>query len=227
MNKIIVDRENIREITDQNIFIDIRVKKLLLKIKGNVVINEIGIKENEELELTIEVDDDSTLVYNRFMKYGTMKNKIMIKQSSMSNVKFNYSFISNDNCDLVINSVIDGNNNCEDINIKAVSILKGKISVNGTAEGKEKTTSNTLNEKIKILLLNDQENICRPNLVVKSNEIEVNHAATISGVDKDSLFYLTSKGIKNDDAIELMKRGFLLENLILDDEVNSEIKKLI
>ena len=82
-------------------------------------------------------------------------------------------------------------------------------------------------EDIKVLLLNDEESIIIPNLLVSSNEIEVNHAATISGIDQNYLFYLNSKGISNEASEKLIKNGYLVGNLDITKEQKERIEEML
>ena len=227
MNKITINKEDYIELKDNAVDLDIDVPKLTIKVKGKVLINELSIKENENLDLTIDVEPQSSLVYNRFLIHNIMNNKITINQDNKSNVAFNYSFIANDKCHLTIDTNLTGNDNDSEINVKAVTEKDGSATIIGTADAKEKIVNNNLEEGIRVLVLNNEESVCIPNLLVATNEVTVNHACTISSVDKESLFYLESKGITEKDAQELIKKGFLLGNLSINAEIKDEILKMI
>lgn len=227
MNKLIIDKENNVEIKDNVLDLIINVPKLTLNIKGKVLINEIAIKDNESLELTINIEPNSSLIYNRFMIHQTINNTFILNQEHHSEAIFNYSIIAKDKCNLTFNGNLFGNNNKTDIKIKAITEDKGCCKIISTADAKSKIEDNNLIESIKILTLNEEENICIPNLLVASNEVEVNHACTISSIDSKYLFYLNSKGISTEKAISLIKKGYLLSNLNINDEIASSIKELI
>ncbi len=227
MNKICIDKENVIDIKDNAISLDIKVEKLTINVKGKVLIQEINKKENENLTLTINVEPNSSLIYNRFMIHDKTENKIILNQDNNSSVSFNYSFITNDKCKLTFDSNLNGNDNNTEIKIKAVTENKGSANITSTADTKPRIINNNLIESIKILMLNDEESVCIPNLLVSSNEVEVNHAATISGIDENYLFYLNSKGLSNASAIKLIKNGYLLSNLAINEEIKKEIEELI
>jgi len=227
MNKITVTKEEYIELKDNAIDLDINVNKLTIKVKGKVLINELSIKEDEQLELTIDVEPQSSLVYNRFLIHNLMNNRITINQDSKSNVTFNYSFIANDKCHLTIDTNLSGNDNETEVNVKAVTERDGAATIVGTADAKEKIINNNLVESIKVLVLNNEESICIPNLLVATNEVTVNHACTINTVDKNSLFYLESKGLSKEDSIKLIKNGYLIGNLNINEEIKEEILNMI
>jgi Fe-S cluster assembly scaffold protein SufB len=156
-----------------------------------------------------------------------MNNKITINQDSKSNVIFNYSFVANDKCHLNIDTNLKGNDNESEINVKAVTERDGSATIIGTADAKEKIVNNDLVENIKVLVLNEEESVCIPNLLVATNEVTVNHACTISSIDPDSLFYLESKGLNEKEAIKLIKNGYLIGNLSINEEIKKEILSMI
>jgi hypothetical protein len=227
MNKILIDKENNIEIKDNAVELDIQVNDLTLNIKGNVLINEISKKDNEQLNLTINIEPKSSLIYNRFILHNQANNNITINQDNTSNVSFNYSLIATDKVELTVNSTLTGNDNETSIKVASVTEQNGKVIITSTADIKPKIENNNLLESLKILLLNNEESICIPNLLVSSNEVEVNHAATISGIPQDDLFYLNSKGLSNEAATKLIKNGYLLNNLEINKNIKEQIMELI
>lgn len=227
MNKLLIDKENNIEIKDNAVELDIQVKDLNINIKGNVLIQEICNKDNEELNLTLNIEPKSSLIYNRFILHNKANNNITINQDNTSNVSFNYSIVATDKVELTINSSLTGNDNETSIKVASVTENNGKVIITSTADVLPKIENNNLLESIKILLLNDEESICIPNLLVSSNEVEVNHAATISGIPQDYLFYLNSKGLSNEAATKLIKNGYLINNLDINKNIKEQIMELI
>lgn len=227
MNRIIVDKEKNIDLKDNAIELKIAVKDLTINVKGRVLINEIDKIDNEELNLTINVEPNSSLIYNRFMIHNKTNNYITLNQNNNSNVIFNYSMIANDKCNLVFNSNLSGDNNETEIKIKAVTENAGSCNITSTADTLPKIENNNLIESIKILVLNNEESVCIPNLLVASNEIEVNHACTISSIDPNYLFYLNGRGLSNESATKLIKKGYLLSNLDINEEINKKIEEII
>ena len=227
MNKIVIDKENIVDIKDNAIELNINVEELTINVSGKVLINEIRKLTNEYLNLTINLNEGSHLTYNRFMINDCANINIITNQKDKSTLIFNYSILANDSSNIDFTSNIIGNDNITEITIKGITENKGKLKITSTANTKEKITNNNLLEDIKVLLLNDEESIIIPNLLVSSNEIEVNHAATISGIDQDYLFYLNSKGISTEESEKLIKKGYLINNLTITKEIKERIEKML
>lgn len=227
MNTIIIDKENIIDIKDNAVELNINVEDLTINIEGRVLINEIRKLTNENLNLTINMKEGSSLTYNRFMINNEANVNITANQYNKSTLIFNYSILANDESTIDFISNINGNDNITEINIKGVTEQQGKLKITSTAKTQEKINNNNLQENIKVLLLNDEESIIIPNLLVSSNEIEVNHAATISGIDQDYLFYLNSKGISSEASEKLIKKGYLIGNLDTTNELRERMEKML
>lgn len=63
---------------------------------------------------------------------------------------------------------------------------------------------------IRILLMDDLSTAdAQPKLEIEANDVKASHAAAVSKIDDEQLFYLTSKGMDKMAAEELIVKGFL------------------
>ena len=226
MNKLIIDKENIVTLKENTYELELLREEVTLYIEGKVIIKEIAKKE-ENLKLTIILKENAHLLYNRFICYERANTIIKLEQDNNTEALLNYSFLANGNCFIKIDSFIKGNHNYTEIKTKVVTQQRGKAVIEATAEVSKNTKDNYLLEDINIFVDNDEESTIIPNLLVSSNEVEVNHAATIGGINKEDLFYLSTKGITNKNAVQLIKNGFLIGNLVIDEQEKEKIKELI
>ncbi len=82
--------------------------------------------------------------------------------------------------------------------------LKGKILIDEHCDD----TNSFLEERI--LLLSDLAKAeAVPELEIKSNDVKCSHAATISQIDQQQIFYLMSRGLNRLKAQDLVVEGFL------------------
>ncbi len=89
---------------------------------------------------------------------------------------------------------------------RAKSIFKGKIVIE-----KGKTFCNSSQKNENLLLSPKAEAISLPKLEILNNEVKCSHGGTISSIDEEELFYLTSRGIGMDDARKMIIEGFFEE----------------
>ena len=192
--------------------LEFKTLKCNLTIKGSVWINDLNNNNLEELNITLL--DGSRLLYNKYTK--DIKNlKINIQENNDTTLEFNYSLYQSIKASITIDSKVLGNNNKCSMNVYGVNDKDGAIVVNATGSVLENIKDNDLLENIRILMLNDSENVIVPNLLVGSNEVSVNHNATISSLDTNYLYYLNSKGLSYEDAKKLIVKGFLKSKLKL------------
>lgn len=218
VNKMIIDKEEFI-ISDYVGNIEINVNKLTLIISGNVVLNEML---NRNLDLTINLEDNSTLVFNRFGNLSNNETKIVINQGNNTNLELNEAFISDSDSKLVITNNINGNNNKSDIIVRAIgsSFIKANLNV------LKNTINNELKEDLKGLELDNSKISIIPNMLVASSEVSANHFVTIGNVREEDLFYLRSKGLTRNNAINLLKTGFLV-SIFKDNDIKELIKETI
>lgn len=209
MNKLLV-KEGILSINNSLNDLDIKTNTLTLEISGNVCINDIN--NNTDLDLKIIMSDGSHLLYNRYNE-SINKFNLNIEITSNAYVEFNYSLKTLIASDISLNANIAGNNNISHINFHGITDQNGVIKNVATSKVDEATKDNEVLENLRIVTLNDAENMIVPNLLVRSDSVNAIHNTTISTVDKDYLFYLNSKGINKKNAIKLIVDGFLKSNL--------------
>lgn len=209
MNKLLV-KEGILSINNSLNDLDIKTNTLTLEISGNVCINDIN--NNTDLDLKIIMSDGSHLLYNRYNE-SINKFNLNIEITSNAYVEFNYSLKTLIASDISLNANIAGNNNISHINFHGITDQNGVIKNVATSKVDAATKDNEVLENLRIVTLNDAENMIVPNLLVRSDSVNAIHNTTISTVDKDYLFYLNSKGINKKDATNLIVDGFLKSNL--------------
>ncbi len=115
----------------------------------------------------------------------------------------------------VFKSVLD--NDC-------TSIVRGKIYVAPEAQktdGYQSSRSLLLNESSKFF--------CKPELEIYADDVICSHGSTSSSLDRDSLFYLLSRGVHKNKAKEMLISAFISEALdeIEDENIKSALSKYI
>jgi Fe-S cluster assembly protein SufD len=113
---------------------------------------------------------------------------------------------------------------------RARAVFNGRIIVR---EGAQKTDAKQSNKN---LILGDGALVyTRPQLEIHANDVKCTHGATIGRLDDESLFYLRTRGIGEDDARHVLIRAFaddLIDNLpvaslrpILSDALHARLAR--
>lgn len=112
---------------------------------------------------------------------------------------------------------------------KGISIDGGISSYRGFVKINKEAKNSKTNVKCDGLMLdNNSTSITYPSMVVSENDVEVAHEATVGKIGEEQLFYLMSRGLSEDEAINAIVSGFI-EPIIkeLPLEYALELNKLI
>ncbi|MBU0670995.1 SufD family Fe-S cluster assembly protein, partial [Patescibacteria group bacterium] len=120
-----------------------------------------------------------------------------------------------------------GNITCKAlVHDKACIEIPGWINVERTA----RATNSYLTEKV-LLLSPEGKAIADPNLEILNHDVMASHSATVGQLPKALMYYLTSRGLSNAAAEQLLIKGFItnlveqMPNPIIREIFNSIIKK--
>jgi len=104
------------------------------------------------------------------------------------------------------------------------SVFRGLIRIEKPAQ----KTDSYLADHALILNKNATANSI-PSLQIEANDVRATHGATISQLDKEQMFYLTSRGLSEKEAEKLIVNGFFepVFQKILNDEVRNRYQQVI
>lgn len=91
----------------------------------------------------------------------------------------------------------------------AVAAQTSQIAISLLSDIKKKTTGNAVSQVIRGALLSDAAQIKgEPQLIIDDNDVKATHAMAIGRVDPEQLFYLQSRGISQETALQLILAGY-------------------
>ena len=110
------------------------------------------------------------------------------------------------------------------LNHKSRAVFNGKLQV---SESGIKTSAYQANHNL--LLSNLAEIYSKPELEIYTDEVKCKHGATTGQLDEEALFYLCSRGIQLEEAMQLLIAGFAGEILehILDLPLKKHLNALV
>ena len=246
MNKILVINNKI--VDNDNVIIKDNV--IYLRKSGNYKIEYIdcdNINVNINIESNINVD---LLEYSSNNKIK-INNKYILNDNSLLNVyKFYYNYDLNENINIDLNgynskinyyfSSIGKNNESYKLNInhnhsnsssnvinKLIAFDKANINCIINSNLEDGKTGCVLNQDTKIITFGDNNCKIEPNMFIEEDDVEARHASVIGKFNQDDLFYLLCRGIKYEEAIKLLVKGYILSNLKMDNEYRMYILNVI
>ena len=106
----------------------------------------------------------------------------------------------------------------------------GKLLFAGTSHIFEKSIKSKTQQNAKIMVFDEASNaIAKPILKIDENDVEASHGAVVGKINDEHLFYLTSRGLSEAEAKELITFGYLKPILagFNDDNTREYISSLI
>ena len=200
MNKILVDEE-IYVLSNEEAVLDINKD------------TKIYINNLDNIDVTFNVSNNVSL---SVFDYNT-KNKntnIIVNQGNNTCFTYYHTFKIDGDYEFKYIANIMGDNNKNELKISGISNGNAIIDVDGIVENN--TKNNCLDEDIKVLTIDGKVDV-RPMMHINIKDVIANHNTAISNVREDVLFYLMSKGIKRNEAINLICDGYLY-GLFKDEE---------
>jgi Fe-S cluster assembly protein SufD len=95
-------------------------------------------------------------------------------------------------------------------NVRSIASDDGVIDTRGTINVGAKAKGTESHLHLDSLLLSRTASITAiPALEINTNDVKVGHGASVSNLNEENLFYLTSRGLDPDEARRLMVRGFV------------------
>ena len=105
-----------------------------------------------------------------------------------------------------------------------------KLTFLGTSHILEKSVKSKTQQNAKIMVFDEASNaVAKPVLKIDENDIEASHAAAVGKINDEHLFYLTSRGISEAEAKELITFGYLKPILtgFKEEQIKEHISSLI
>ena len=103
-----------------------------------------------------------------------------------------------------------GKNTTSKIISKSISARGGKVNYRGLIRHDKKATGAKSNVECDTIILDDiSTSDTLPYNIVKNNQAQVQHEATVSKVSEEQLFYLMSRGLTKEQATEMIIMGFI------------------
>ena len=213
-------------------------------------VTQINIEKNAKLSHVRIQEDDQTSHHTACTNY-TLNKESQLNSTSISSgsklYRHNIKLILNDKgayatlngLSLTKDSqhhdqhvIVDHNSDACHSNQLFKYILSDKSSgvFNGRVIVRENTKQTDANQSNKNLLLSPHSLMnANPQLEIYAEDVKCSHGSTTGQIDSEALFYLRSRGISKEKAIELIVGGFaedILEN-IKNDDLKSYLSKNI
>ena len=230
---------------DSEIVLDTQAKEIEINInKCRVIISDISsckkkivvndgeldycyIKKNQldnEFNLTLNGGNANVRVID--ILDNTTKDSYNLNLDRVnSEMEFSVATIAKNNVDKEY-KIRSNNNASSEIKLDCFGISQDTslIKYDVTSFIKKGAKRARVNQNSKILLFDkESRGINNPILEIEENDVKANHGSSIGMIDEETLFYLTSRGIKESEARNLVSLGKI--NYIIDEVKKEKIKE--
>lgn len=258
MKRTILKENNLKELltNDVNYFaIDSSLKEV--DIPSNSSINLLITKPHQEL--TINVKENASLFLSLLVKENIDGGKLNINVSENAKVEVYFADFSFGKETFIFNGQLlgrdsslnwhlasltaDNDQKQFDISVKHLAnstfakmdnygVCKddGKLVFSGISHVINGASSSKTHQNAKIMVFDEKSiGIAKPILKIDENDVEASHAAVVGKINDEHLFYLTSRGLSESAAKELITLGYLkpILNGFMEEEIKEEIMSLI
>lgn len=232
MNKLLVNSEEeinnlvIEEDTELVFNFKDTSRDIYIVVEDNICLNIVDISFNTSNKINITLKNDSRVIYNKF-SINSGDYIYTLLDGEYSNVVINNSVVNNDNTKMKF--VIEHNNTNTSSNLSnhGVNNSSGTLYFNVDSKINRSASLACADQENKIINLVKGDSKILPNLLVDNYDVSASHSAYISDFDKESMFYLKSRGISDNEARRLLLEGFLIGNLDVDDETKKNLLSYI
>ncbi len=232
MNKLLVNSEEeinnlvIEEDTELVFNFNDTSRDIYIVVEDNICLNIVDISFNTSNKINITLKNDSRVIYNKF-SINSGDYIYTLLDGEYSNVVINNSVVNND--DTKMKFVIEHNNTNTSSNLSnhGVNNSSGTLYFNVDSKINRSASLACADQENKIINLVKGDSKILPNLLVDNYDVSASHSAYISDFDKESMFYLKSRGISDNEARRLLLEGFLIGNLDVDDETKKNLLSYI
>ena len=95
--------------------------------------------------------------------------------------------------------------------------------------GQEAWDTNSYQRENTLMLSDESEADASPKLIINNHDTEASHSATVGQVDQEDLLYMTSRGIGEERATNMLVEGFFVPVLeeVAVDELREDLEELV
>ena len=235
---------------DEKIVLDIQAKEIEININNcRAVITDLssGVKKINVYDASLDYcyikKGINDIVTNVNVSNGNAQVKVIDILNNTSNNNYCLNLLDEDSeIDFSVASIarldsskdykIDSVNFSRNTNVKidcfGISENKSSIKYDITSLIKKGAKHSIVNQSSKILLFDkESKGINNPILEIEENDVKANHGSSIGMIDEETLFYLTSRGIEEKEARNLVSIGRInyLINEVKDEKIKEDLLK--
>jgi len=124
----------------------------------------------------------------------------------------------------------EGENTVADLVTRGVLKDSARSVYEGVQDvGRDAWNTSSYQRENTLMLSDESEADASPKLIINNHDTEASHSATVGQVDAKDLFYMTSRGVDEEDATDMLVEGFFVPVLeeVAVDELREDLADLV
>ncbi len=176
-------------------------------IEKNIKCKILDTSSNKEIFKFVQIyqKENSSLDYgfiNKESRFSFIKSYLDYNSSFELKGAYNADAIENFICSQV-NHI--GENSSSEIIVNGVAVNGARVLCDGLVRIEKNAINSLGHQKLNGLLLDDESSILsEPILEIENKDVKCSHGASISQIKDEIMFYINSRGIRREDAINLV-----------------------
>lgn len=213
-NTKIIIKDNIINLSNIDINIIYRDSNISLNINIDKDVKLFEYHNNSITNNIYNLTKNSNLILNRFSIKSNLTTDLNLYESS--NCLYKYSCININDSNYIININHLEKNSISKIINNGLNMNNSKLNFIINSKILKSSINVDTNQDSKIILMGENNCLIKPNLLVDNNNINANHSAYIGHFKEQEVFYLKSRGIKENEVFRLLAKAFLIGNMNID-----------
>ena len=210
MNKIVIENNVLENFSSNEV--NIMDNNIYLIGANSLTMDYIN---TTKANITINIKKDAHINIYEFSNNDNLDIKITynLEEGSKLTIKYNFSEVNTAGANHHI--IINHNQKETTSNIYTHILEKNSANINVTVDSilHKHTPKCYLNQETKIMTLGTGSCQIKPNMYIDEDDVEARHGSVIGTFSEDTIFYLMSRGIPREKALELLIKGHILSPL--------------
>lgn len=198
----------------------------IINVKGDCKL--VIISNGYDIKINFWINDNSSLVVNCIGK--NTSSDIKVKLWNNSKIIYNYGLISDkdsiNNYEITHCPTADPENSYSEINNGCINLSNNRLYIKIDGRVYQGETGVNCIQNSKIINYGNGDSKIIPNLIIDTNDIYASHSAYIGNIDKETKFYLESRGLTEEEINNLFVKSIILGKMELDEEASLFNEKL-
>jgi len=189
----------------------------------------LDLNKNEDREIELAEGEEKIFIWRLFVPEKFLANiSFLLKEGAKLKNIFLFSAGGKDNYGINMRVVHAGRHSFSDTFIRGIARKKSQVRILGDARADAGVKHAGIWLDGRALLFEDANCRIDPRLEILTSEVErAGHAAAVSKISEDDIFYMATRGVDRSGAEKLKSRGFLLAPLLEAGLESAEAEAII